>query len=146
MKNLLTDRVKINLCQIKERTEQSIAILEQAFDLITYDKRLSVFNALMKEQKSKQMLKEKASIFSDCHFRCKKTKSTPTTLNRNRPPFWGGSPASYGKGNGGCAPQVFFVRTMPHTQNQHAKSNNNYQLSISTYLNIPQLLDIGSQN
>ena len=92
------------------------------------------------------MLKEKASIFSESqkelfgqNFRedwCsslktkqkyqvlrKETKSATTTFNRNRPPFRGGSPASYGRGGGGHAPQAFFVRSMPQTQRQHGKSN-----------------------
>ena len=82
------------------------------------------------------MLIEKANIFSESHnelfgqnFRedwCtslktkqkyeevlrKETKSTPTTFNRNRTPLRGNPPASYRRGGGGCAPQVFFVRSM----------------------------------
>ena len=54
---------------------------------------------------------------------CVKTKSTPTTCSRNRPPFRGGPTAPYGSGNWRCAPQVFFVRTMPQTQRQHGMSN-----------------------
>ena len=102
----------------------------------------------MQEHKSKQMLKEKASIFSESHKelfwqnfredRCtnlktkqkyqevlrEETKSTPTTFSRNRPPFRGGPAASsYGRGGGGRVPQAFFVRTMPQTQRQHRKSN-----------------------
>ena len=42
-------------------------MLGQVFNNITYNRRLSVFNVLMKEHKSKQMLKEKASIFSESH-------------------------------------------------------------------------------
>ena len=123
-------------------------MLGQVFNNITYNRCLSVLNALMKEHKSKQMLKEKASIFSESHkelfgqnFRedwCtnlktkqkyqevlrKETNSTPTTFSKNRPPFRGGPPASsYGRGGGGRAPQAFFVRTMPQTQRQHGKSN-----------------------
>ena len=124
-------------------------MLGQVFNNITYNRRLSVLNALMKEDKScKQVLKEKASIFSESHkelfgqnFRedwctnlktkqkyqeilLKETKSTPTTFSKNRPPFRGGPPASsYGRGGGGRAPQAFFVRTMPQTQRQHGKSN-----------------------
>ena len=59
-----TDRVEIDLCQFKELTEQSIIMLGQVFNNVTYNRRLSVLNALMKEQKPKQMLKEKAGIFS----------------------------------------------------------------------------------
>ena len=102
----------------------------------------------MQEHKSKPMLKEKASIFSESHKelfwknfredRCtnfktkqkyqevprKKTNSTPTTSSRNRPPFRGDPAASsYGRGGGGRAPQAFFVRTMLQTQRQHGKSN-----------------------
>ena len=54
-----TDRVEIDLCEFKELTEQPIAMLQQVFNNITYNKRLSVLNASMKEHKSKQMLKEK---------------------------------------------------------------------------------------
>ena len=99
----------------------------------------------MKEHEFKQMLKEKASIFSESHkelfgqnFRedwCtslktkqkyqeilpKETKSTLTTFNRNRPPFRGGPPASYGRGDGGRAPQAFLVRSIPQTQKQRGK-------------------------
>ena len=94
---------------------------------------MSVLNALMNGRKSKQILKEKANIFSESHkellgqnFRedwCtnlktkqkyeevlrKETKSTPTS--------------SYGRGGGERASQAFFVRTMPQTQSQHSKSN-----------------------
>ena len=42
-------------------------MLGQVFNNITYNRRLSVLNVLMKEHKSKQMLKEKASIFSESH-------------------------------------------------------------------------------
>ena len=123
-------------------------MLGQVFNNLTYNRRLSVINALMKEHKSKQVLKEKASIFSKSHaelfglnFRedwcinlknkkkCqdvlrKGTKSTPTTFSRNRLPFRGGPPASsYRKGDGGRAPQAFFVRTMPQAQREHGKSN-----------------------
>ena len=62
-----TDRVKIDLCEFKELTEQSITMLGQVFNNIKYNRRLSVLNALMKEHKSKQMLKEKARIFSESH-------------------------------------------------------------------------------
>ena len=123
-------------------------MLGQVFNNITYNRHLSVLNALMKEHKSKQMLKEKASIFSESHkelfgqnFRedwCtnlktkqkyqevlrKENNSTPTTFSKNRPPFRGGPPASsHGRGGGGRAPQAFFVRRMPQTQRQHGKSN-----------------------
>ena len=62
-----TDRVKIDLCEFKELTKQSITMLGQVFNNIKYNRRLSVLNALMKEHKSKQMLKEKARIFSESH-------------------------------------------------------------------------------
>ena len=64
---LKTDRVEIDLVEFKELTEQSIMILGQVLNNITYNRRLSVLNTLMKEHKSKQMLKEKASIFSESH-------------------------------------------------------------------------------
>ena len=119
----------------------------QVFNDTTYNRRLSVLNTLMKEHKSKQMLKEKGSIFSETHkeffgknFRkdwCtnlktkqkyqealrKETRSTPTTFSKNTPPFRGGPPASsYGKGGRGRATQAFFVRTMPQIQRQHGMS------------------------
>ena len=62
-----TDRVEIDLGEFKELTEQSIMMLGQVFNDIRYNRRLSVLNALMKEPKSKQMLKEKASIFPESH-------------------------------------------------------------------------------
>ena len=49
-----TDRVEIDLCEFKELTEQSIMMLGQVFNNITYNRRLSVLNALMKENKSKK--------------------------------------------------------------------------------------------
>ena len=136
------DRVEIDLGEFKELTEQSIMMLGQVFNDITYNTRLSVLNALMKEHKSKQMLKEKASIFPESHKELfgqnftedwctnlktkqryqevlrKETKSTPTTFSKNRPPFRGSPPASsygYGRVGGGRVPQAFFVRTMPQT-------------------------------
>ena len=42
-------------------------MLRQMFKNRTYNSRLSVLNVLMKEYKSNQMLKEKASIFSESH-------------------------------------------------------------------------------
>ena len=59
-----TDRVEIDLGEFKELTEQSIMMLGQVFNNITYNRRLSVLNALMKGYKSKQMLKEKARELS----------------------------------------------------------------------------------
>ena len=60
-----TDRVEIDLGEFKEElTEQSIMMLGQVFNNITYNRRLSVLNALMKGYKSKQMLKEKARELS----------------------------------------------------------------------------------
>ena len=50
-----TDRVKIDLCEFKELTEQSVMMLGQVFNNVTYDRRSSVLKALMKEHKSKQM-------------------------------------------------------------------------------------------
>ena len=117
-------------------------MLGQVFNNITYNRRLSVLNALMKEDKScKQVLKEKASIFSERHKELfgqnvredwctnlqtkqkyqevlhEETKSTPTTFSRNRSPFWEDPPASsYGRGGGVRAPQAYFVRTMPQMQ------------------------------
>ena len=118
------------------------------FNNITYNGRLSVLNALMKEHKSKQMSREKASIFSENHKELfghnvrkdwctnlkikqkfqgvlhKETKSTPKTFNKNRPLFRGGPLASsYGKSGGGRALKAFFIRTMTQTQWQHGKSN-----------------------
>ena len=137
-----TERVEIDLGEFKELTEQSIMMLGQVFNDIRYDRRLSVLNALMKEHKSKQMLKEKASIFPESHKELfgqnftedwctnlktkqryqevlrKETKSTPTTFSKNRPPFRGSPPASlygYGRVGGGRVPQAFFVRTVPQT-------------------------------
>ena len=129
------------MCEFKDLTEQSIMMLGQVLNNITYNRRLSVLNAFMKEHKSKQMLKEKANIFSESHeklfgqnFRqdwCtnpktkqkfqeilhKEMKSTPTTFSRKRPPFRGGHPASScERDGGGHAPRAFFVRTMPQTQ------------------------------
>ena len=49
-----TDRIEIDLCEFKELTEQSIMMLGQVFNNITYNRRLSVLNALMKEHKSKK--------------------------------------------------------------------------------------------
>ena len=40
-----TDRVEIDLCEFKELTEQSITMLGQVFNNITYNRRLSVPNA-----------------------------------------------------------------------------------------------------
>ena len=104
------------MCEFKELTEQSIMMLGQVFNNITYNRRLSVLNALMNEHKSKQILKEKASIFSKSHkelfgqnFRedwCtnlknkqkyqevlrKENKTSDTS--KNRPPFRGGPLAS----------------------------------------------------
>ena len=62
-----TDTVEIDLCKFKELTKQSIIMLGQVFNNVTYNRRISVLNALMKEHKSKQMLKEKAGIFSESH-------------------------------------------------------------------------------
>ena len=62
-----TDRIEIELCEFKELTEQSIIMLGQMFNNTTYNRCLSVLNALMKEHKSKKMLREKASIFSESH-------------------------------------------------------------------------------
>ena len=62
-----TDRVEIDFSEFKKLAEQSITMLGQVLNNITYNRRLSVLNALMKEHKSRQMLKEKASIFSESH-------------------------------------------------------------------------------
>ena len=116
-------------------------MLRQVLNNITYNRRLSVLNALMKEHKFKQMLASslRAIKLFGQNFRedwCtslktkqkyqevlrKENKSTQTTFNRNRPPFQGGPPASYRRGGGECAPQAFFVRSMPQTQRQHGKS------------------------
>ena len=88
------------------------------FNNLTYNRRLSVLNALMKKHRSKQMLKDKASIFSENHKDLfgqnlrkdwctdlntkqkyqkvlrKETKLTLRTFSRNRPPFRRGPPAS----------------------------------------------------
>ena len=93
-------------------------MLGQVFNNITYNRGLSVLNALMKECKSKQMLKEKASIFSGVHKELfgqnnredwctnlknkqkyqevlrKETKTTPTAFSRNRLHFRRAPPAS----------------------------------------------------
>ena len=50
-----TDRVEIDLSEFKEPTEQPITMLWQVFNNMTYNRRLSVLNALMKEHKSKQI-------------------------------------------------------------------------------------------
>ena len=122
-------------------------MLGQVFNKTAYNRRLSVLNALMKEHKSEQMLKEKASIFPESHEELlgqsfsedwctnlktkqkhqevlrKKTKSTPKIF-RNRPLVRRGSAISiYGRVDGGRTPQAFFVRTMPQTQRQHGKSS-----------------------
>ena len=60
-----TVRLEIDLYEVKELTEQSITMLGQEVNNITYNRRLSVLNTLMKEHKWKQMSKGKATIFSD---------------------------------------------------------------------------------
>ena len=62
-----TERVEIDLGEFKELTVQSIMMLGQVFNNLTYYRRLSVLNVLMKEHKAKEMLKKKASIFSESH-------------------------------------------------------------------------------
>ena len=62
-----TDRVEIDLCGFKELTEQSITKLGQVFNNITFNRRLSALNALLKKHKSKLMLKLAASIFSESY-------------------------------------------------------------------------------
>ena len=135
--------------EFKDLTDQSIMMLGQVFNNITYNRRLSVLNVLMKEHKSKQMLKEKASIFSESHkelfgqnFRedwCtnlktkhkyqevlrKEIKSIQTGIgSRNRPPFRGGPAASsYERRDRRRAPQVLFVRTMQQTRRQNGNKN-----------------------
>ena len=47
-----TDRVDTDLGEFKELTEQSIMMLGQVFNNITYNSRLSLLNVLMKEHKS----------------------------------------------------------------------------------------------
>ena len=47
-----TDRVDTDLGEFEELTEQSIMMLGQVFNNITYHSRLSVLNVLMKEHKS----------------------------------------------------------------------------------------------
>ena len=47
-----TDRVDTDLGEFKELTEQSIVMLGQVFNNITYHRRLSLLNVLMKEHKS----------------------------------------------------------------------------------------------
>ena len=44
-----TVRIGIDLCKFKELTEKSITMLGQVFNNITYNRRLFVLNALMKE-------------------------------------------------------------------------------------------------
>ena len=44
-----TDRAKIDLCEFKELTEQSITMLGQVFNNTTCNRSLSILNALMKE-------------------------------------------------------------------------------------------------
>ena len=135
--------------EFKDLTDQSIMMLGQVFNNITYNRRLSVLNVLMKEHKSKQMLKEKASIFSESHkelfgqnFRedwCtnlktkhkyqeilrKEIKSIQTGIgSRNRPPFRGDPAASsYERRDRRRAPQVLFVRTMQQTRRQNGNKN-----------------------
>ena len=135
--------------EFKDLTDQSIMMLGQVFNNITYNRRLSVLNVLMKEHKSKQMLKEKASIFSESHkelfgqnFRedwwtnlktkhkyqevlRKEIKSIQTGIgSRNRPPFRGGPAASsYERRDRRRAPQVLFVRTIQQTRRQNGKKN-----------------------
>ena len=133
------------MCEFKVLTEQ----FGQVFNNITYNRRLSVLNVLMKEHKSKQMLKEKASIFSESHKELfgqnftedwctnlktkqkyqevlrKETKSIQTRIgSRNRPPFRGGpAESSYERRGGRHAPQTLFVRTMKQTRRQNGKKN-----------------------
>ena len=132
------------------------------FNNLTYNRRLSVLNALMKKHRSKQMLKDKASIFSENHKDLfgqnlrkdwctdlntkqkyqkvlrKETKLTLRTFSRNRPPFRRGPPGSLyaRRGGGGRALQALFLRTMPQTQRQHGKSN---KIPLPQH---PTLLDI----
>ena len=46
-----TVRLEIDLYEVKELTEQSITMLGQEVNNITYNRRLSVLNTLMKEHK-----------------------------------------------------------------------------------------------
>ena len=116
-------------------------MLGQVFNNITYNRRISVLNVLMKKHKSKQMLKGKASIFSESHkellgqnFRedwCinlksnqkyqevlrKETKSIQTGIGSMHRPLFQGGPAasSYERRDGRRASQALFVRTMKQT-------------------------------
>lgn len=49
-----TDWVEIDLCELKELTEQSVILLGKVFNNMPCNRRLSVLKALMNEQKSKR--------------------------------------------------------------------------------------------
>ena len=54
-----TDRVEKDLCEFKELTEQSHTMFGQVFSNITYNRCLSVINALMKEHNLNKCYKRK---------------------------------------------------------------------------------------
>ena len=63
----VNNRIEFGIYELKELTEQSMTVLGQAFNNIMYNRSLSELTALIKELKAKQLLTEKADIFSESY-------------------------------------------------------------------------------
>ena len=63
----VNNRIEFGIYEFKELTEQSMTALGQAFNNIMYNRSLSELTALIKELKAKQLLTEKADIFSESY-------------------------------------------------------------------------------
>jgi len=141
--NSNAETVEVTMEEVNEFVEQSITMLGQAFNNISYQRRIQSLSCLLNDHQGKQMLKEKHEFFSSSQKelfgdkfqndwyqtlktkqKCQEVLKKETSTSRGRTPFRGG-PSSYsnrGRSSGGRTQRQFHVRRNNYQNNSH--SNN----------------------
>ena len=125
-------KVEITLEDLKEYTEQTVILIGQVYNSMSYQRRLNALSTMMKEAKAKEVLKDKSDMFTsndelfgekfkdDWTKTMKSKKKYKELLNQNKPsyaknPFRGCSPPQPRAGGGRS---TFLVR---REANHHTK-------------------------
>lgn len=56
--------VQVDLSQLTQYLEQSVMVIDQAFNVINYNRRLNVLSAVNDKQKAKNIIKDQAELLA----------------------------------------------------------------------------------
>jgi len=122
------EKVEVTMEDINEYVEQTITMLGQAYNNISYQRRIQSLSCIMNDTQAKQTLKDKAHILDDHNDlfgerfkndwyqtmktkqKCQEVLQKESGRGRYKQPFRTGPPSQRARGSGGRGQQQYLVR------------------------------------